>query len=573
MYIDTSQQELQLVFDNLLNQDDNRYQQYLDKANKFYSQLQEDSDRYEPRPYQPEMAALYALRANNICSGSCGLGKTIIVGLLICIIFDQLVRPGQVQIAVPSLLSANSRWLVDLKSIKFLRDKIEVINSEKQLLSTSAPILVYTHDFIKRKSKTVTKSHNQMWKLLKQLGYKPSLLVIDEVHLLKPRTDRTKQWEHYRRYAKRFIALSGTLSDGRLKLIYHVMRFVYGQEFNYTFEYFMKNFGTSSRIKTNYLKGSEVVDDISTRYLPHLCVTKLAEFSDLSQRLIHRVTLNDPNVASTITIPTYTNHEVTVIPTKEHRMEYEAVIKDVKDKLSNLIDTKNSNLAFRALSPLMQASAWPNVPNKKMQKLAELVNNCDGKTVIFGNLVQTTRIIYNYLYTTMGNSVIRLYANDECSQVKNLPMSKREELLSKFLYDPKVKVGVFSINLAAESIDLNVAKQVIFYDYTWQSLKIQQAIHRAVRPGSPVKHVDVYYLVNHGMIDQHQYSLIKERMSTSKIMLDFDPTLMRKVDLSSIDFNKVIIKTLEIDPVTELENILVPDIDFEDLDDLEDIPF
>ena len=546
-------QNLELILPNkLTDASNNNYNYYLQQSKLIYAQLLSDNPQLEPRPYQPEMAALYSLRANNICAGSCGVGKTLIVGLLIALLYKQWTKVGQVQIAVPSILSAKSRWLVDLSKIQLLKDQIQVIHTEKDLLNANKPILIYTLDFIKRKSK----SYKSIGKLISR-KFRPSLLVIDEIHLLKPNSHRSKEWSLLKRYSKRFLALSGTLSDGRLDLLHHVLKFTYANHFHYNLKDFQENFGSRTKIKSNYLRGEEEVEEVSPRYLGHLCITKLAEFATISNRYIHRVSLNDPTIKSVVTTPTYKNHLVEVLPYKAHREDYISLVIQSQQKLDKLKDTNNSHLAFKYLHPLMLASAWTNHTNNKLNKLLELVKNNEGKTVIFANLVETGRRLYDALYNIYPEHVIRLYATDIEATPKTLSLDAREDLLSKFLFDEKIKIGIFSINLAAESIDLNVANQVIFYDYPWQALKIQQAIHRAVRPGSTIKHVDVHYLVNHGMIDQHQYTLIQQKQIGSKLLLDFNPEDLNPSDYSTMNLTELIQKTLEVDAISKFSQQLL----------------
>jgi len=541
--IEYLQQEL-LTKDITSTEYTNRYKQFLDKANKHYSELC-DLYNLEVRPYQPEMAALYALRANNICAGSCGLGKTFIVGLLICILYDEFTKPGQIQIAVPNPLSGKTRWQFDLNKLTHLKDKVEFINSENQALNSKKPIWIYTIDFIKRNSKHIGGNRNTIARLLKRRHLTPSLLVIDEVHLLKPDSDRSKVWDWWRRHCKRFLALSGTLSDGRLDLLIHIASLVYRDDLSYTKYDFLSEFQVNSTVETNYIKGEEPVSKISTRYLSHLDITKLPKYADFAQQYIHRVSLNDPNVASVIKIPNYSEHEIKIMPTLEHRKYYHDVFESIKDRLESVQDA-SWTIALNTINPLLRASAFcpPTIRNNKLEKLLELVDKCEGKTVVFVNQIETGRILHNKFKDIYSIDAIRLYAQDPQCRPKVLSASKREALVCRFLFDPSVKVGIFSINLAAESIDLNTASQVIFYDYPWQAIKLQQAIFRAVRPGSPVDHIKVYYLYNSGMIDRHQFYLLNERKKSTHAMLDFDPTNLRGQDLSILDTSELIKKTL-----------------------------
>ena len=533
--------------------EDPRYEHFKTLTKHHYDSIANNFPTMEYRPYQYELAANYALRSHNICAGSCGLGKTIIVGLLITALynFNDHTRAGKIQIAVPNKLSGMCRWLVDLNRIPALANQVEFISTPAQLLHSTKPIWVYTQDLLKRNTNLLKGKRNTLDRLIIKRGRQPSLLVVDEIHLLKPDSQRSKHWSWFVGKTKRFLALSGTLSDGRVDLLAHITSLAYGKYMPCSKSSIEQEFRVTKPVTTNYLKGEEEVASISTRYLAHLDVTKLPEYADFSQKFIHRVSLNDPDIRAVVKLPTYTEHEVKVAPHFNHKKAYLDLFNTIKSKLIAVQNSKWT-LALNIINPLIQCSAFTDEStlsisyNRKFSRLLHLVNTCTGKTVIFANQVATARRIHQELLNNGYNEhqAIRLYAQDPELKPKVMSSTQREDLVTKFLCDPDVKVGVFSINLAAESIDLNTASQVIFYDYPWQAIKVQQAIFRAVRPGSPVSHIDIYYLVNSGMIDEHQYSLLNERKKSTVAMLDFDPTALRGQDLNVINTSELIQRSI-----------------------------
>lgn len=521
-------------------QENTRYKQYRHKANLVYSELVK-AYNLDNRYYQPDSAAIYALRSKNICAGACGIGKTIIAGLLINIVYTELYKVGQIQIAAPNKLSASTRWLVDLEKFSQLRGKVEFIQNETQALSSTKPIWVYTVDFLKRKSK-VKPDYNMAYCLYKN-RITPSLVIIDEIHQLKANTARTKSWQWWLRKSKvkRLLGLSGTLTDGNLRNYFEVLKLVYGKALEYNKSQFLMNFGAATKIKTNYLKGEEQVTNISTnkRYLGHLDITKIRPYAQLSNRFIHVLDFTNPEIREVVTIPKINYKVIKIMPSKEHKQEYSEIVTDLTSKLKSMRDA-NWRIALSLVAPLIRAANNPTTgENKKLTSLLDLVSKCTGKTLVFVNQIDISRKLHNILKQQYGNNSLRLYAYDEHSRPRTLSNQKRETIVNRFLYDPDVKVGIFSINLASESIDLNCARQVIFYDLPWQAIKVKQAIHRAVRPGSPEKIIDVCYLYNQGMIDQHQYSLLKLKSTNSKAILELDVNSMNN-DSSIIDTKQLI---------------------------------
>lgn len=365
--------------------------------------------------------------------------------------------------------------------------------------------------------------------------------------------------------------MSGTLSDGRLDILGHVLKLTYGRIFPYVhLQDFLDDYNANTKVKSNYLKGEIAVQTTAPRYLSHIDLSTLPAYSKLARTFINRVSLNDANVKDVITLPTFSEKVIKVVPTIEHKNYYNVVIKTIKDELSSM-QAANWTIALNLISPLIEASNNPPEyrvkKNQKLNKLLSLVDNCEGKTAVFCCRVDSARKVHQALQEKYNINAIRLYANDKECRPKTLNAQRREDLVCRFLYDPDVRVGTFSINLAAESIDLNVAEQVIFYDFPWQPVKIQQAKYRVIRPGSPVDHVNIIYLYNQGMIDQHQYTLLKERDKSSTALLDFDPTAMTQSSLAVIDTSELIKRTISTGLQLDLSEIP----DEIDLDD--DVPF
>jgi len=550
--LDQYTQDCQLVQSEIITEIAT-YPQWLNKAIAVYTQFIKDNPQAEYREYQYQLAAIYATRPHNICGGSMGLGKTLITGLLIATVYTHLSRPGQIQIAAPSLLSASSRWLIDLQKIAALKGEVEVINTEKQMLTSSAPIWIYTLDFIKRKSKTLAKtSRPYISRLIKKRHLTPSLLVVDEAHLLKKKTDRTKHWEYITHLAKRVLFISGTLSDGRLDLVELLCGLTYHSNFPYSNGGLANEFNSRKQIKTNYAGGGDEIITTTTRYLPDLLCTRIPRYSKLARKFIHRVRLTDPGIKESVFIPQQKDNPCVILPHPSHRKLYRDYLLQAKSELEKLerIASINTNTALSILTPLIKLSSLPpiDVPNHKLDKCATLISEAialNQKTAIFVSYVETGRFLHEYFARLYPHhNVIRLYAQDPDASPKSMSADMREHAVSEFLFNPDTLIGIFSINLSAESIDLNSAGQVIFYDLPWQALKLQQAIHRVVRPGSPHKAITVNYLVNHGMIDQHKYTLLAEKLKTASALLDFEPDGLNQDHLALVNYRKLTKETL-----------------------------
>lgn len=533
----------------------NSYQNNLNKCKKYYHSLVK---RYnlEDRPYQAEYAALYASRRKNVCALSLGLGKTFIAGLTIkCLYQDRLehnlTTPGQVQIAAPSDLSIRSRWIVELQRLA-LGGYIEYINSEKQLLESTAPIWLYTHDFLKRKSRLTNLSHrnnrNTLDRVIKKHKRMPSFLVVDEGHQLKEGTKRTESFKYVMGKARRVLLISGTVTDGKLDLIHQLCNLVYGKHWPYDkSKKFREKFSKKNKLKGSYLYGSNIREEETKKELYTLKPSVAPEFAKLIQRFIHRASYNDPNIYPHVKIPSREDRLELVTPVTEHKKHYKEVIDTNREAIDRAkeygrLSSTNVAKALRLLNPVLTASNTPaaGIKNNKLNKLLELVTEytqLNKKTAIFCSAVAAANLVTNTLLSNNINT-IRVYSKDPHYSPPSQSLSERSKALDQFMFNPDTLAGVFSINLASESIDLTTAEQLIFYDYTWSSIKIQQSLFRVIRPGSIADSVRVVYLANKGFIDEYQYKLLLNKILNSHSLIDFDVESLKVEDLDVSDLLK-----------------------------------
>lgn len=535
--------DLELVQKRLIT-DLPSYASWLQKTKKHYDILHKSHPELDYRPYQYEFAATYASRARNLCAAGCGLGKTIIVGLLCAAIYSNKWKPGQVQIAAPSWLSANTRWLIDLNKIQALEGKIEIISDESQCAKSDKPIWVYTLDFVKRRQKSRKESKQPYLERLIRKKYRPSLLVIDEVHLIQEGSLRYTLWRKICKKAKRVIALSGTLTDGRLEQVYNTCELIYSNRFAYGREEFKKAFKAKRAIKSHYLQGRDDLELVNPRYLSCLAPHQIPVYSELARKYVHRVSFSDPGIRAVVSVPTRKDQLKVIEPTKQHIEEYRALIENHKEELKQMTHREYGVQALTLLQILQQCSNRIRPEDRKLKKTLEIIEERQ-KVAIFCSRIDISRELTLSIRKELGDKkVIRLYATDPGEKPRTQSMDRREEEIAKFLYSEEVKVGVFSVNLASESIDLNAADTVIFYDLPWQALRIEQAVHRSVRPGSPYTEVEINYLVYKGFIDEHQYSLYAAKLESSYSLLDFNPR-MRLENLAEIKTSDIAKKILE----------------------------
>lgn len=511
-----------VVEENLLS-DTSTTKHYYNKIAKVYNDLiNHFHPNLENRPYQIENAAVVCSRQRHILTHALGSGKTNTALLALIAIYGTQpeARPAKYHIVVPNLLSAQ-RWIEELErfnSLSYVSLPYTVIQSAKDLINCSTPIIIYNHDLPKRRFRTANNKSKHFSRLLGK-RYRPAYMVIDEAHNLQAGSARTNHLQYVCGKAKRRVALTGTLTE--LPHVFQLCKLIYGRYFPYTdLVSFTRRYSTKTKLHTNYT--GQVGDNAPERYIQKLDPLKAPEYYELMRRYVHRVRIDDPNVANCITIPKNEVKLVGVEPTEEQMEIHSAYIKAHQNALK-LESNKESAAALRLIGPLIQVANCPVNNSNKLDKVIELTLNAKGKVIIFCSYVLSARIITAALRQSIGeDKVLRLYAQDPGVEPPLLSQEDRVDLVSRFQYDESIKAGVFSINLTAESIDLTAASDVIYYCMPWSSIKIQQSLSRAVRPGNKNLVVNTHYVYTSGLIDQHQVMLATEKIKSSRLLMDYD---------------------------------------------------
>jgi SNF2 family DNA or RNA helicase len=504
------------------------YSYFLQRTQQGFNSFREKNPNTDERPYQYEYAAIMCTRRHNIMGWDMGVGKTIATILTIYGLYKeklQLLRPGCIQIVVLNLLAAE-RWLEDFSKFKEFEGLYTVTEKEKQLLETTCPIIIYSQDFPKRSCKTNFKGK----KVSKRLAnLKPLMLVVDEVHGLRSSTSRTKHLTLIRNKSRRCLALTGTPSEGNLKELHNILTFVYGENWVYaSAQSFSKDYGVQQKIGANYLYGASNVGGGPEKYLQRLDPVRMPSYYRLMRRYMHRVRIDEPQIVSCMKLPTakYEMHEI--IPSREQKDAYIRYINEHKEQLKRVsegVSQQHTAEALQLINPLIEIANYAsetNLYSPKLNKLVEIVEHAEGKVVIFCDRVASAWLCKQALASRLKLKVIRLYSKDSREEETDMGLEKRIEAVTQFQYDPNVKAGVFSINLAGQSIDLTKASDVIYYCLPWSSIKIQQSISRVVRSGNPYDTVKLHYLYQQGLVDEYQTRLAIEKIRCAKLMLDYE---------------------------------------------------
>ncbi|XP_078445438.1 chromatin remodeling factor18 isoform X3 [Wolffia australiana] len=99
------------------------------------------------------------------------------------------------------------------------------------------------------------------------------------------------------------------------------------------------------------------------------------------------------------------------------------------------------------------------------------------------------------------------------------PTSTRQELVSQFQENDKIKAAVLSIKAAGFGLTLTAASMVIFSELSWTPGDIIQAEDRAYRIGQ-VHSVNVYYLLANETVDDIMWDVVQGKLEDLGQMLD-----------------------------------------------------
>lgn len=496
----------------------------------------------ERRPYQWESAALYCMRRNNLMAHAQGAGKTTTTGITIAALYPEIrkgtARPGLVQIVAPSVLSAQTRWLQDLERLPDLQGKIALVNNPKTF--PTAPIWVYTCDFLRRQSPLI-RNRTQARRRMVCRNIRPAaLLVVDEVHLFKQGSLRMLSLKYFSDRCRRILALTGTLSDGRLELVHDICDLVY-RTWPFQRREFLSQFAQKQAVNSRYVESDTEELRPSTRYLESMSVFRVPDYYSIARQHIHRLTLNDPSVAACIKRPQEKSQIFCVSPSQDQRELYLDIVQQHLEQIQTLagLDRGGMPTKFKLLWKLFEAANTPwqhgVLAPKKAEKLLELVHSSP-KTVVFTSSVSAGRWLHRFLSNNFGrDQVVRLYAQDPEANPARMGDAERETALARHCFEPTVKVGIFSLRLACLSIDMLSTEQVIFWDLPWECLLVQQAITRVVRPGNSNKTVRVQFLTTDGMLDHHAFILLGQKLRNARMLLDYELDTLQEADIGSVD--------------------------------------
>jgi SNF2 family DNA or RNA helicase len=197
--------------------------------------------------------------------------------------------------------------------------------------------------------------------------------------------------------------------------------------------------------------------------------------------------------------------------------------KEALDGLLEVNDKKTGELREREVTKLTAVTVCQQITNHpalvdvegdsgKLDTLLELLDNdLEGeKVIIFSRFRQMVDILEGEIEAKKIKTCRITGAEDGDARVKS----------QKLFQDPDSKVTVCLITMAAaEGVNLQLAKAVVFYDTPWSAGDYLQIIGRMIRIGSIHDRVFSYHIVSPKTIDERVMKTLKSKMDLIESVL------------------------------------------------------
>ncbi len=439
------------------------------------------------RPYQVTgiswMAFLRQFGLGACLADDMGLGKTIeFISLL-------LYLQNKKQLGGPSLLVC----------------PMSVVNNWKREVERFAPslrIMVHhgpgreTGDKLVRKAKkqdivvtTYALAHRDA-ESLSQISWE--CLALDEAQYIK--NPSAKQSQAVRKYNTRYrVALTGTPVENRLSELWSIMEF----------------------LNPGYLKSAQ---DFHTRFVTpiekHHSPAQSEKLKRLIQPFVLRRVKTDKNIINDL--PDKIETKVFCNLTQEQATLYEAVVKEMLEKIENSEGISRKGLVLSTLLKLKQVCNHPAhflqdqsiLPGRsgKLLRLEEMLEEilAEGdKALIFTQFAEMGKMLKQHLQETYTCEALFLHGGT--------PRKERDAMIQRFQNDNRgPSLFILSLKAGGLGLNLTVANHVFHFDRWWNPAVENQATDRAFRIGQK-KNVQVHKFVCLGTMEERIDEMIEQK--------------------------------------------------------------
>jgi len=337
-------------------------------------------------------------------------------------------------------------------------------------------------------------------------------VILDEAQNIK--NPEAKQTQAIRKLPAEYrLALTGTPVENRLSELWSIMHFL-----NPGF------LGARSRFRSEFAIPIE-------RYHDETAIKRLRQ---LTSPFILRRVKTDPRVIQDL--PEKVETKVFCHLTEEQATLYEAVVKDVMQKIEQAENVDNSGGMARrglVLSMLMQLKQICNHPvqylhqagkdggsldlagrSGKLERLLELLDEiiAEGdRALLFTQFAEMGELLSGYLPQALGTAAQFLHGGT--------PVKARDQMVKRFQEDEHAPpVFILSLKAGGTGLNLTRANHVFHFDRWWNPAVEDQATDRAFRIGQK-RNVQVHKFVTTGTLEEMIDDMIESKKGLAQAVV------------------------------------------------------
>lgn len=222
--------------------------------------------------------------------------------------------------------------------------------------------------------------------------------------------------------------------------------------------------------------------------------------------------------------------------TKEQASLYEAVVKDVEEKLNDVEGIERNGLILSTLMKLKQICNHPRqflqdgsdfTPERshKLGRLSEMVEEAisEGESLlIFTQFTEIGDALEKHFRQTFHYNTYYIHGGTN--------RDKRERMISEF-QDPETGAAVFILSLKAGGVGITLTKanHVFHFDRWWNPAVEDQATDRAFRIGQK-KNVFVHKFITIGSLEERIDEMIEDKKKLAGAIVGADESWLTELD-------------------------------------------
>ena len=463
--------------------------QYLTQS---FTALDGSEQEFKLRYYQVQMVLHLLAMKRFVVGDDTGLGKTIEAIAALCYVWE---KEPQTKAIVLTKKSAVEQWGLEFE--KFT-EGVKVIvckgtpkkrqKAREEFLASEQPtVMVMNYG-----SARADFRHIQDWE-----GY---VFIPDEAHVFKnPKTQIHQVCKHMGDRASRTWGLTATVIKNNLMEGYGVFRVVVPGLFGMSASKFMELYTVT---KLQPIKGG--------RKIPVVVGVRKDQVRSFRTK-IDPFFLGRPKHAVAKELPTLTTRVVSVGMTPFQWMKYNEALAGLLEKGDGEEKEVTHLTALIYCQEIVNHPALiecENETSEKLDKLAELLHPADGE---FGD---KKVIVFTRFERMVGEAIAHLEKKGiKSTRVTGKETEQEREMAKQAFQDFNSDVKVIWITTAGgDSINLQAAEALIFFDTPWSAGDYLQILGRMIRIGSIHDRVYALHLVCKDTVDQRVMEVLKKKM-------------------------------------------------------------